>query len=216
VSAGRKEDPLRTLLFRIGCVLGVTGFLALAPSLQAQPACTITCPANVTVSNDPNQCGAVINYPAPTTGGTCGTVTCTPPSGSFYPSGTTTITCTTTAGPTCSFTATVNDTQPPQITCPPNQTGPAAGASTPVTFNPPVASDNCPGVTVVCNPPSGSSFPVGTTTDTRTATDASSNTATCSFTVGLEAPVVPTVSWRGLVALGLILASVGFYFVRRI
>jgi hypothetical protein len=32
----------------------------------------------------------------------------------------------------------------------------------------------------------------------------------------LEAPVVPTVSWRGLVALGLILASVGFYFVRRI
>src|SRR6185503_12292687 len=45
------------------------------------------------------------------------------------------------------------------------------------------ASDNCPGVTVVCTPASGSCFPVGTTTVTCTATDASGNTATCSFTV---------------------------------
>ncbi|HTF37218.1 MAG TPA: HYR domain-containing protein, partial [Blastocatellia bacterium] len=42
---------------------------------------------------------------------------------------------------------------------------------------------NCPGVTVVCNPPAGSCLPVGVTTVTCTATDASGNTATCSFTV---------------------------------
>jgi hypothetical protein len=92
-------------------------------------------------------------------------------------------------GSTCTFTVTVNDTQPPTITCPPNQTAVTdqnacpAPACLVVTFPPPVASDNCPGVGVVCNPPSGSCFPTGTTTVTCTATDASGNTATCSFPV---------------------------------
>src|SRR5215216_2632230 len=72
--------------------------------------CLITCPANITVSNDPTQCGAVVNYPAPTTSGTCGTTTCSPASGSFFPVGTTPITCSTTAGPSCSFTISVIDT----------------------------------------------------------------------------------------------------------
>jgi hypothetical protein len=36
---------------------------------------------------------------------------------------------------------------------------------------------------VVCNPPSGSSFPTGITTVTCTATDAAGNTASCSFVV---------------------------------
>jgi hypothetical protein len=52
-----------------------------------------------------------------------------------------------------------------------------------VTYPAPVASDNCPGVTASCNPPSGSCLPVGTTTVTCTATDTSGNTATCTFTV---------------------------------
>ncbi len=142
----------------------------------------IVCPANITRSNDPNQCGAVVTYPPPTGAG-CGTITCTPPSGSFFPKGTTTVTCTSSVGNrTCSFTVTVNDTQPPAITCPANiflgTTGTSAVASFTTT-----ASDNCPGVTIACVPPSGSSFNVGVTTVTCTATDASSNTATCSFQV---------------------------------
>jgi subtilisin-like proprotein convertase family protein len=149
--------------------------------------CTITCPANITKSNDPNQCGAVVTYPAPTTTGTCGTVNCSPASGSFFPVGTTTVTCTTTAGPSCTFTVTVNDTQPPTITCPANITAATANVNDPCTVvnYTTTASDNCPGVTVVCTPPSGSCFPVGTTTVTCTATDASGNTATCSFTVSV-------------------------------
>jgi subtilisin-like proprotein convertase family protein len=150
-------------------------------------ACVLTCPANVTQSNDPNQCGAVVTYPAPTTSGSCGTVTCSPPSGSFFPVGTTTVTCSETsmAMATCSFTVTVNDTQPPTITCPANVTAVGTPGSTTVTvtFPDPVASDNCPGVTAACVPPSGSMVPVGVTTVTCTATDASGNTATCSFTV---------------------------------
>jgi hypothetical protein len=79
------------------------------------PACTITCPANITVNNDPGQCGANVSF-APTTTGNCGTVTCTPASGSFFPVGPTTVTCTTSAGPMCSFTVTVNDAEAPVIT----------------------------------------------------------------------------------------------------
>jgi subtilisin-like proprotein convertase family protein len=150
-------------------------------------ACTITCPANTTVSNDPNQCGAVVNYPPPTASAGCGTVTCSPASGSFFPVGTTTVTCTGTGG-NCSFTVTVADTQPPAITCPANVTAVTSQTSCvssncAVTNFTTTASDNCPGVTVACVPPSGSCFPLGTTTVTCTATDASGNTATCSFTV---------------------------------
>ena len=129
----------------------------------------ITCPANVTQNNDPNQCGAVVTYPAPTSSGSCGTITCSPASGSFFPVGTTTVTCTSSAGPSCTFTVTIVDAQDPTITCPanitvsntPNQCGAV------VNYPPPTITDNCPGTfTATCTPPSGSFFPVGTTTVT--------------------------------------------------
>jgi hypothetical protein len=146
--------------------------------------CTITCPSNITQPAAAGQCSAAVTYPAPTTTGTCGTVTCSPVSGSTFPVGTTTVTCTTAASPSCSFTVTVTDTQPPTITCPANV---SVSSNVPIAVNypPPTASDNCPGVTASCVPASGSTFPVGTTTVTCTATDASTNTATCTFTVSV-------------------------------
>jgi hypothetical protein len=60
--------------------------------------------------------------------------------------------------------------------------GPGAACQV-VNYTTPTPTDNCPGVTVLCTPPSGSCLPPGTTTVTCTATDASGNTATCSFTV---------------------------------
>ena len=51
----------------------------------------------------------------------------------------------------------------------------------PVTFSA-TASDNCdPSPTVTCSPASGSGFPVGTTTVTCTAQDATGNSASCRF-----------------------------------
>ena len=44
-------------------------------------------------------------------------------------------------------------------------------------------SDNCPGATVACSPPSRSTFPIGQTTVLCTGTDTSGYTATCSFKV---------------------------------
>lgn len=86
----------------------------------------------------------------------------------------------------CPYTLTVSGL-PPQIICPANQTAviqascPPA-SSTAVNFAAPVDPTNCSGP-AICNPPSGSSFPVGTTTVICTATDGLGQTATCSFTV---------------------------------
>jgi subtilisin-like proprotein convertase family protein len=159
--------------------------------------CMITCPANQTVSNDPNQCGAVVTYPAPTTTGSCGTVNCSPASGSFFPTGTTTVTCTTQSGPSCSFTVTVNDTQDPSITCPTNvtQANDPDQCGAVVNYPAPTVSDNCPGVgTPVCDHASGSFFPKGTMTVNCTVSDAAGNDASCSFTVTVNDTQAPTIT----------------------
>ena len=88
----------------------------------------------------------------------------------------------------CTVAFAVKDVTPPTITCPGNIVATAAAScpiatSKVVTYPDPVASDNCGVQSVVCDPPSGSTFPVGTITVTCTATDTSGNTATCSFTV---------------------------------
>jgi hypothetical protein len=84
-------------------------------AFEAAPKCSLSCPADIRVANDRNQCSAVVNYKGPSGAG-CGTITCDHPSGSSFPVGTTIVTCTSAAGPTCSFKVTVNDTQAPVIT----------------------------------------------------------------------------------------------------
>ena len=116
---------------------------------------------------------------------------CEPASGSTFPKGTTTVTCTASdsATPpntsTCTFTVTVNDCEDPRITCPtiaPIQLLPGDSCPTAVTFEA-SATDNCSVQSVVCAPPSGSTFPPGVTTVTCTATDTSNRTASCSFSI---------------------------------
>ncbi|HYP25653.1 MAG TPA: HYR domain-containing protein [Blastocatellia bacterium] len=148
--------------------------------------CQVPCanPPNITVSNTPGQCGANVTFPAGS--GSCALTTCTPASGSFFPVGSTNVTCNTAGGGTVSFTVTVNDTQPPSVICPANFTT----SNSVVTFPNPTVSDNCPGATVTCVPPSGSTFPTGSTTVNCTARDASNNTATCSFVVTVNSGFV--------------------------
>ena len=83
-------------------------------AFETEVPCVLTCPTDITVSNDPDECGADVTYTTPS-GESCGTVTCDHPSGSFFPVGETTVTCTSTAGPSCSFKITVNDAQAPSI-----------------------------------------------------------------------------------------------------
>src|SRR4029079_121048 len=144
-------------------------------------------PANITVNNDANQCGANVSFSATATDNCPGTtISYSPVSGSFFPVGTTTVTATATdaAGhtATCTFTVTVVDAQNPSITCPANitvnNTTGQCGAF--VNFAA-TASDNCPGTIVSYSKAPGSFFATGTTTVTATATDAAGRTATCTF-----------------------------------
>jgi hypothetical protein len=169
---------------------------------------SITCPANFTVNNILNQCNAVVNYTAPIGTDNCAGATTTQigglPSGSLIAVGTTTTnTFRVTDGAgnsaTCSFTTTVIDAELPSITCDSNQSfanAPGTCGRT-RTYPLPTFSDNCPGVTIVQNPgdpfTSGDFFPVGVNTITYIATDASSNTNTCSFTITIVDNQAPTI-----------------------
>jgi hypothetical protein len=154
---------------------------------------TISCPANITRSTDTNQCSAVVSYTAPSVSDNCpgvGSPICTPASGSAFPKGVTTVSCAVSDGSGnqsgCSFTVTINDAQAPSIVCPPSQVVALANPSDTtvlVNYPSPTYSDNCPGTSVVCNPPSGSAFPLGLSTVTCVATDTSGNQASCSFIV---------------------------------
>ncbi len=84
----------------------------------------------------------------------------------------------------CTFVVRVGDTIPPVISCPTDignvpATSPA-GAVVTYSAN---ASDSCGLASFACVPPSGSTFPVGTTTVTCVAVDAATNTASCSFRI---------------------------------
>ena len=82
-------------------------------------ACVLTCPSNISVSNDPGECSAVVNYPATTFTGNCGTVSGSPASGSSFPVGENTVTVTGQrldgSSDSCNFTITVNDTEAPVV-----------------------------------------------------------------------------------------------------
>jgi ELWxxDGT repeat protein len=120
-------------------------------------------------------------------------LSCAPPSGSTFPVGVTTVSCTASdlSGNIASaaFTVTVTleqtpDTTPPVISLPSAlsvTTGDPAGAA--VQYTATVSDTVDPSPSLSCAPPSGSTFPVGATTVTCTASDASGNRASAAFTV---------------------------------
>src|SRR5205085_9216831 len=72
-------------------------FVPNAPTNAPSPEpCQITCPEDITRPTDAGQCGANVSFAAPGTSGDCAglTIDCVPPSGSFFPFGTSTVTCT--------------------------------------------------------------------------------------------------------------------------
>jgi hypothetical protein len=84
----------------------------------------------------------------------------------------------------------VVDSEPPRLTCSTNRAVAATTSSgARVVFPTPSASDNCPGVSVLCRPASGALFPIGTTMVRCTATDTSTNTQDCSFTIHVKGAI---------------------------
>jgi hypothetical protein len=88
---------------------------------------------------------------------------------------------------TAKATVTVVDNIAPVVTCPTNLT--RCAADNLVTYDAPVAVDNCLGNggtwKLENGLPSGSSFPIGSTTQTYSYTDAGGNVGACSFNVNV-------------------------------
>lgn len=151
----------------------------------------LTLPANITTNVSANTCGANVSYFATASDNCGGTVNLSysKVSGTEFPIGTTTVTVTArdAAGNTSSgsFTVTVLDNQAPSITAPANITV-AQGSA--INLGTPVASDNCGTPVISNNAPT--SYPVGVTTITWTATDAAGNRNTATQTVTVTA--IPT------------------------
>jgi hypothetical protein len=133
--------------------------------------------------------GANVTFTAPTASdlGQAVPVQCDAnPAGSFFPIGATTVTCTATDAQgnvaTDTFVVTVADTTPPVLTVP-NDITALFGAT--VAFEA-TATDNADADPVInCSPPSGTVFPLGSTTVDCTATDDAGLEDTGSFTVNV-------------------------------
>jgi len=168
---------------------------------------TVQTPANLQVGNDAGAKGAsAVSYgPATATDlvdGTGDTVDCTPASGSAFPLGITTVTCTATdeVGNTGSaeFTVEVQDQNKPVVYVPSAITVEATspdGATAGWNSEAVSAVDDVDGaVPATCDKNAGDTFPVGTTTVTCTAKDKAGNKADNTFTVTVVDKTAPVVS----------------------
>ncbi len=119
-------------------------------------------------------------------------VSFSPLSGSRFPLGTTAVTVTTWDAArnfaSCSFSVTVRDTTPPQLTCPADVSVDSTSASGRVVdYSAPVATDSVSSsVDLQATSASGSRFPIGHTSVEVKATDASGNVSQCSFRVSVK------------------------------
>ncbi|MFE3849446.1 LamG-like jellyroll fold domain-containing protein [Flavobacterium sp. LB3P45] len=189
------------------------------PGNQTLNIITNTCAANYTIL-DPisdNCTGATWGYSlsGDTTGSASGIVDGTGSGMVSFNKGVTTVTLSgtdgTNAATTCSFTVTVNDNQPPIVTCPGNQTINviANTCAANYTISDPI-SDNCTGATwgyslsgdttssasaIADGTGSGVvSFNKGVTTVTLNGTDGTTTATTCSFKVTVTDNVNPTIA----------------------
>ena len=159
----------------------------------------IQCPSNRVVRICPTNataCGAVINYPSPFATDNSGqvAVVCVPPSGSFFPCGTTTVNCRAEDRcgnkDECSFRITVEPGLLPGIQCPVSLTVMTCSNSAVVVY--PAPTVNPAGTAVRCLPPSGSIMPLGSHVVTCIASN-QCGTVQCSFKVDVRPVPPPTI-----------------------
>jgi hypothetical protein len=156
------------------------------------------CPANITLNTSGSGAFAAWNTPSVTDACYPIVLKVSQASGSYFPSGLTTVTYYATDAnkntATCSFTVTVNgaadlcanDNIKPIIrNCPPNFFGASNTAinGAVALWQTPLVSDNCGSASLTSTAQSGSIFPNGTTAVVYTATDVKGNISTCTFNI---------------------------------
>src|SRR6478609_4113297 len=158
---------------------------------------TISCPSDLSIAADAGLCTATgVNLGTATATDNCSTganLVITNDAPTIFNIGTTTVTWTATdaAGnsQTCTQTVTVTETEKPTITCPSDISVAAdAGLCTApgVNLGTATATDNCStGASLVITNDAPTTFNIGTTTVTWTATDAAGNSQTCTQIVSV-------------------------------
>jgi hypothetical protein len=147
--------------------------------------------SDITVSTEDAAGSTVVNYSTPTaTDNIDGSVpvSCAPASGSSFPVGTTLVNCTAVdshgLSASKSFNVTLIDNTRPVLSVPTNISEETETNAPKVVTYSVSATDNVDGpLPVNCTPASGSSFAIGTTSVTCTATDSHGNPASASFNV---------------------------------
>jgi parallel beta-helix repeat protein len=154
----------------------------------------VTVPANKTVEATAPQ-GSIVAYSGQSaTDAIEGLMTpvCMPASGSTFPLGTTTVTCTATDNEgnsgSAAFMIKVQDTTVPSIVAPPGIVMQSATALTSVALGSPTVSDIADSSVTVTNNAPSLGFPLGNTLVTWTATDDSGNSNTASQSVTIQVP----------------------------
>ena len=101
----------------------------------------------------------------------------------------------------CTATVLILDDTAPAISCPSNitQDNDTDNCSAVVNYTAPVGTDNCtnPTTNLTTGLGDGGTFAVGTHVETYTVTDASGNTASCSFTVTINDTELPVINCPG-------------------
>ncbi len=154
---------------------------------------------NVTVNTTPGLCTAPASVNNGSSDPNGGALTLAQSPAGPYPKGTTNVTLTVTdnggLSASCTGTVTVVDKQPPTLTCPAPKVVECTGPSGTTASFTPAFSDNCPGaITGGCTPASGSTFPLGLTPISCSATDASANSSSCASSVRVVDTTPPVIS----------------------
>jgi len=172
------------------------------PTLGDPP--VIACPSNITANNAPGQCSAVVNFTGVAfdteDGNISGDIVATPPSGSDFPVGDTTVTLSVTDSDgntsTCNFIVTVIDNELPVAVCQDITveldpvTGVANITAADVDNG---SSDNCGIASMTLDVSSFDCSMTGANTVVMTVTDDSGNISTCTSTVTVEDNTAPEI-----------------------
>ena len=157
----------------------------------------LDCVRNITVGTNASVSTATVQFPGAQSGLS---VSYTPPSGATFALGTTAVLMEVErladgARANCTFHVIVVDREKPTFTlCPATQTVTASTTNTGgqrgeiVVWNTPTATDNVDGrLTATLSHPSGSFFPVGSTTVVAVARDSAGNAGACDFRINVRA-----------------------------
>jgi hypothetical protein len=172
----------------------------------------MTCPADITVGNDVDQCGAHVTFALPTATDNCGNVTVTQTdglfSGALFPVGDSDVTFTADDNngneTTCEFTVTVSDDQTPTAVCQDitvdlDASGNASIVAADVDGG---SSDNCPaGLTLAISTNTFDCDNMGDNNVTLTVTDGNSNGSSCVATVTVRDVTAPSFSCPAAITL---------------